>query len=313
MHLRILTCIFAVLLLSIQGCVSLQSFPTVARAGETITLAVGSQDGLTSNNVQILYYPDGQTTPIDLTSNIRSVFKIAPDKTSYAWQFQAVVLNNASGHTPWLNVIAIDLPDTLPTGKGYFKIVFGNSVVEPNPAIVASAESKEVAIEIIPGIGSASTFPYQAYPSSGASLGDLSSLQPLPHIVLRYVGDPNFTGQTVAAAEYRIKLPISGDLTKIDNRYVRVIWDDKPADGAKQIQLSWSRNVDELKVNVLSLPVSGDSFYAKQIRFSILVLPHENGIQIDPAGTPQLLSYRYFDDTGTEVTPLAVPEIKLMQ
>ncbi|HEY9200982.1 MAG TPA: hypothetical protein VIQ81_05245 [Gammaproteobacteria bacterium] len=305
----IILLVVAVFLSSLQGCVSVQSFPTAARAGDTITLAVGSQDGLTANTVQVLYFAEGQSTSRDLTPNIRSVFKVMPDKTSYTWQYKAGDLNAYSGHRPWLNVIALDLPEDLPVGNGYFKIVLGDTVIEPNPSYVAPVEPEQIAVEILPGDGSPSLFQYKPYaffssPSNG-NLGDLESIR---RVVLRYIGDPNYNGEEVAAAEYRIKIPVNGDPADLSDSDIRVVWDDKPGDEIMQVQLSWSRQYDELTVNVVTNAPPGTQYRVKRIRFSVMVA--SNGL--DSAVAPQLLSYRYFDLYGNKITPVSVPEVVFM-
>lgn len=296
-------------LLVLQGCVSIQSFPTAARAGDTITLAVGSQDGLTADTVQVLYFAEGQSTSRDLTPDIRSVFKVMPDKTSYTWQYQAGQLNNYSGHRPWLNVIALDLPEDLPVGNGYFKIVLDDSVIEPNPGLVAPVEPEQIAIEILPGDGSPSLFQYKPYTfSSSPSNGNLEDLESLRRVILRYAGNPYYNGEEVAAAEYRIKLPVNGDPADLSDSDIRVVWDDKPGDEIMQVQLSWSRQYDELTVNVVTNPPPGMQYRVRQIRFSVIIT--YGGL--DPSVVPQLLSYRYFDNNGNEITPQSIPEVVFM-
>ena len=38
----------------LQGCLAVQSFPTAARAGDTVTLAIGSLEGANKNNLSVL-------------------------------------------------------------------------------------------------------------------------------------------------------------------------------------------------------------------------------------------------------------------
>jgi len=69
------------------GCVALQPFPTAARAGDTITLAVGSADGMTDSNTTVEFFAPGVDPDIGPGTliPIRSVIKLLPDKASHLW------------------------------------------------------------------------------------------------------------------------------------------------------------------------------------------------------------------------------------
>ena len=93
----------------LQGCVATQSFPTVARGGDTIMLAVGSPDGMNNTNTtaQFVSDVDASVTPL----SIMSVIRLRPYQTSNLALFDSFV--NAedyyTGHSQWLTVIFIDL------------------------------------------------------------------------------------------------------------------------------------------------------------------------------------------------------------
>lgn len=317
MSQRIRLAVLALCCVLLQACVAVQSFPTAARAGDTITLALGSVDGLNKSNLTVHYTPLATGVSIDLTPNIRSVFKVYPDKTSRVWldtDDSANILNVFTGHGAWLNVAVLDLPATLPAGAGYFQVDFDESVVVPNTFAVQSAESVSIFVDILPvaaGAGLPSGFDYHSVPGVIDS-GDLSRLGSLDHVVLRPKSALGYTSQIKpAAAEYRIRLPVIGDPMAIEDSSVHVIWDDKPGEFNKQIQLSWHRQGDELTVNVLVLVDSGIS--ADWHRFSVVVLDAAGANAINPDGVPQLLSYRYFDFNGSEMTPSYEPEVVLMK
>ncbi|MDQ1363057.1 MAG: hypothetical protein QG652_917 [Pseudomonadota bacterium] len=317
MFQRMAFAFFAVFFVLLQGCVAVQSFPATARAGDTITLALGSVDGLNKSNLQISYTPQSTNIPVDLTANIRNVFKVYPDKTSRVWldtADSANILNVFAGHGAWLNVAVLDLPATLPSGYGSFQVDFGNGVIVPNTFAVQSAETVQIISEILPaaaGTGVASSFYYYSAPG-GVISGNLSKLAAIPQVVLRpQVSNSYFSLLKPSAAEYRIKLPIIGDVQALDDSSVHVIWDDKPGEFNKQIQLNWKRQGDELTVNIL-VPVA-QAIQADLHRFSIIVLDADGINAIDPAGTPQLLSYRYFDFNGAEFAPTYTPEVVVMK
>ena len=112
----------------------MQTFPGVVRAGDTVTFAIGSLDGLNRSNITVEYYPDSDpANPVDLTRFVRSVMKVYPDKTSQAyWDVTSgygletlTSQTSLSGHGPWQSVVVVDLPLTLPSGTGIFRITPG--------------------------------------------------------------------------------------------------------------------------------------------------------------------------------------------
>lgn len=298
-------------LVAIQGCVAIQSFPTAARSGETITVAIGSQDGLTKDNIQLLFYPQGISTPIDLTPNIRSVLKIFPDKTSRAWinNMSTQLMNGFVGHGARQNILVIDLPQ-LPTGMGYLNVSFEPGVIKPNPSAIQDAEGFDIGIEILTGTSANNTFDYMMNPGNQA-VGNLSILEPMPQVVMRYDFSPGYynfqSGAKLSAAEYKIKVPISTDASTLTAEDIVVVFDERANYGNKQIQTSWSNEGDVVTVNI-DMPANLNLFEAT-LRFSILIDSSNNGYQIDKTGTPVLISHRLFDKHGQEITPQYIPEV----
>jgi hypothetical protein len=304
--------IFVSIFFLFQGCVAINTYPAVARAGDTITLSLGSVDGLDKSKLQISFVPQSTGLPIDLTANIRSVLKIYPDRTSPTsiGNTSTFFLTSFSGHAAWMNIAVIDLPANLPIGQGYFQVVYSNDVRVPNTIWVPSAEGMHIATEIIAGTGTNNSFSY--YSDSGSILtGAFSDVESLPHVVLRPASGNNYNSAIYpAAAEYRIRLPISGNVSSMDDSEIHVIWDYKPNEDNRQIQLNWRRQSDVITVNVLvptDLTIS-DRLY----QFSIVVDPVNNNV-IDINGTPQLLSYRYFDLNGNQITSIQIPEVVVMK
>ena len=76
---RVWLCIFAAVFFLMQGCVAVQTFPTAARAGDTLTLAVGSPDGMTKTNTSVQFVSGSYTTALP----IRAIIRLKPDNTSY--------------------------------------------------------------------------------------------------------------------------------------------------------------------------------------------------------------------------------------
>ena len=110
--------VFTILVLQ-SGCTSLQTFPVAARAGDTVSVALGSYDNMTTSNITVEFLPDGVLPGGGTQLTPRSVFRLFADNASRAVQNPMSLLGNViktSGHAPWLNVLVVDLPSTLNTG-----------------------------------------------------------------------------------------------------------------------------------------------------------------------------------------------------
>jgi hypothetical protein len=269
----------------LQGCVATQSFPTVARGGDTITLAVGSPDGMTKANTTAQFISDVDSSTIVLP--IRSIIRLRPDQTSQTALFDGLVdaQDNYTVHSQWLTVLVIDLPEGLTIGAGHIDIntsaTYGTLPVGVNDI--------PVSIEIIEGTGVSNDFNYNNN-FGGVGAGNLSALEPLPQAVFR---TPNLAWTQVlfAAAEVKINLPL-GSVPTSD---IRVVADDFYTKNAQdQVQMNWSRNGDEITVNFIS-PIA--TMEPLQLRFSVVLSP---GNTFVTAPGPGVVSVKLYDISGEQ-------------
>jgi hypothetical protein len=269
----------------LHGCVATQSFPAVARSGDTITLAVGSADGMTKSNTtaQFVSDVDSSVTPLP----IRSILRIRPDQTSKAALFNAFL--NAedyyTGHSQWLSIIVIDLPEGLTVGEGHIDIdsmaSYGNFPVGINDV--------PIDIEIIDGVGKRNEFTYNNN-FGGVGPGNLADLEPLPQVVLR----PPLIQSTVflAAAEIKVNIPVGA----VPDRVIRIVNDDfYTRNYQDQLQMSWSRSGDEFTVNFVS-PTG--SMEPKQLRFSVVLSPGNDFLSQVAPGVENVTLY---DESGERI------------
>ncbi|VAW53357.1 hypothetical protein MNBD_GAMMA06-386 [hydrothermal vent metagenome] len=283
---------FAVILLALQGCVGIQSFPLAARAGDTITIAAGSVDGMTTSNTTVKFVSDEATTfgdEYDLTSNIRVITKIYPDKTSAAWMTSnAAGIPPASGHGSWQSIIVLDLASAIPVGMGHFVIT--TSAYTGNSLVMTSISDTPVAIEILPGVGSANNFSYKFF---GNVAGDLSMLKPGNQAIVANAA--NGGAQLIYGAINVVvnAAILDGEGSNLPDSDILIVPDDQPIDAFSQKQLSWSRTGDEISIHIIS-PVGKLSEI--QARASI-VIPEDASFTIPPTIT----SITYYDINGDVV------------
>jgi len=318
-----------VFIIALTNCVALQSFPNIVRAGDTVTLAVGSVDGLDRSNITVTYFADSDPgVGIPLTANVRSVFRIYPDKTSLSyWRNDSPTSSMStvpswSGHGPWQSVVAVDTPIDLPSGTGYVKVSFGSGVIIPNNS--TSVENINIAMEVLaaldssPLVGGPHTFEYKAATFETSVIGDLVELEFAKQAVVRTVklsGAYFATGGNIAvsAAEYILNIPVldntGTDISDlVGDSAVRVVLDDKREYLTNQVNLNWSRNGSQIKVIITSPALSQ---ILSRIRFSVIVRDNISDVYLQAtiSDSISILSTRYFNENGDEIFGVTLPEI----
>ena len=283
-------------ILILHGCVATQSFPTVARSGDTITLAVGSPDGMTKSNTTAEFVSDvdSSTTPLI----IRSIIRIRPDQTSKAALFDGFIdaLDNYTVHSQWLAVLVIDLPEGLTVGEGRINI---NSAASYG-ALPLGVNDIPVAIEIIEGAGVRNEFNYDNH-FGNVGPGDLLALESLPQIVFKtpYM---QWSQLLFAAAEVKVNIPLGS----VQTTNMRVVADDFYTKNAQdQVQMSWSRVDDEVTVYFVSPHATMEPI---QLRFSVVLTP---GAQFSSAFPPSIQKVKLFNASGELMTVMdgGIPSI----
>lgn len=289
-------------ILFLQGCAAIQPLPQAARGGDTIALAVASQDGMNEFNTQVWFISDADPgNPIDITSGIRSVFDIYPDKGSWAYS-----PNNPSADTnfrylhrePAQTVIALDLPTGLLTGMGTIRLQTSLPRVvplEPGYAdVYPDLNNVDVRIEILPGVGSANPFSYKTT-YGGTLSGDLGGLRAMRHALVRPPQeDPSgIWSSGYGAVEFKLNLvmtDLSGSGMSESN--LRLFTQDVSTWTGSKPQMTWRYGNGVL--TVLFISANGNIRYFEP-RFGVVA---ENAT-FD--STPAIVSVRYFDLNGNQI------------
>ena len=312
MLMRIGLFIFAAGFFLLQGCVAVQPFPTAARAGDTITLAIGSVDGATRANTTVTYYPTSPAfTPVTLTANVRSIFNLYPDPTSPAWSDNSSgMLSWSGGHGPWQTIMVLDLPATLSPGLGYIKVQLGTAAV--SPAISKNVSDVNIALEILPGTGTSNAFDYLAY--AGASIpthGNLSKLEPNNQLVIKPSSTMASSTDYFSAVELKLNVPFRMKTTGLppsktgnDLPNFSVIMDRSDLADYYNNTLRISREGDTITV-LLTSPYEGIAL--AQLRFSVVIY---EAAAYDFWGTPSVTSVNYFNGDGVLIATSPIPDLK---
>jgi len=291
------------LIFSSAGCVSTQPFPSVARAGDTITLAVGSADGMTANNTTVEFFPGTDpavVTPVPVA--IRSIVKLYPDKTSSAWLDEGQIAARSS-HGGWLSVVVVDLPQGLPEGDGVIQVRTNGEVTYPRFA--ATANGTDILMQILPGTGKSSTLDY--YSLDGVSNpGDLTQAEALPQVIIKppVPAEGQALSTAYGAVEINVTVPIIAlDGSVVDDAGIAVVLDDQPQTITRQASMIWKRNGDNFSIMLVS-PLG---MYSFQSRVSIVPRTKDFLYILDSNNPPQLNSVTYYDLNGVPDTTGTTP------
>ncbi|MGB5259876.1 MAG: hypothetical protein WBO34_05060 [Gammaproteobacteria bacterium] len=315
-HTKIITGIICTVSLLFGGCTALKTFPTAARPGETVALAVGSPDNLTMANVNSVTFVSAAapSTPKDITPNVRSIFKLYADKASTVYENPGVSANQivrTGMHEPWLTVMAIDMPEDLspgmplPTGPGTITINTNSNVTYPT--IGNHINSRTIAIEILPEAsptdGVASVFEYE-FGTCCTQLGNLSLLEARPHALVRsqYNEDP-FTLSSYAAMEMKINFAGTTDIPITDSN-VKVVVDDMTLYSNSNRQIITSVNNEVLTVILISL---SEKLKPYEMRFAVALDKSVNFT--GPA--PVIASTDYYDLNGASQADSTTHSVEL--
>ena len=308
-NMKVISVFLSVLSLLFGGCTALNTFPVAARPGETVALAVGSADNLTIENLNSVTFLSeaAPASPLDITSNVRSIFKLYADKASTVYENPGVgtsQLIRTSLHEPWLTVMAIDMPEELapglplPTGPGTITINTNSNVTYPTIGYHIN-DAEPIAIEVLPEVtptdGVASIFEYEFGKGGLTQLGDLSLLEARPHALVssQYKDDP-FGLSSYAAVE--MKVDFTGTTsTPINDSNVKVIVDDMTTYSESNRQVITSVNNEVLTVILMSM---NEKIKPYEMRFAV-ALNSDNSFT-GPA--PEILNTSFYDLNGTEDT-----------
>jgi len=283
----------------LNGCVAVQSFPLAARAGDTITLAVGSAEGLTKDNTTIEFISDwnGDIFPVHEgipggDNNLRAIVPVYPDKRTQLWiNSDASSIDENTGHGSWLTVLVVDLPRNLPDGTGRLRV----NTLATYPGSV-HINDYPVSIEILPTRPDApNSFDY--INSAGFSTqGDLTMLEVMPHYLIE-------SAEPIGAVypEYgAIEIVVDGVLDlSVNESNMYVVLDEMEQHLTSRVEMSWKRFGDQTTIRLVS--TKGKLNYY-EVRASLFF----RGLQeytVFPT-----VSARYFDVNGF---PAIGPAVKI--
>lgn len=239
------------LIANIFGCTAINTHPLAARPGDTITLAVGSAEGMTAANTTVNFTPNGGTLfPLE----IRNIFKIYPDRKSAAWlnNGNTAGIEEQTGHGPWTSIIALDIPLTYPVAMGGGPIEIGHGTINITSGATYSPLTTHIdlipiGLEILPGTGQKNLFEYVLL-DPARNMDKLGNLEPLGGISVKPVYTGTTTGTTYGAIEIVVTIPSSGPISDI-----KVILDEKVGHTTtRRAQYFWKKSGETITTSIIS-------------------------------------------------------------
>jgi len=281
--------------LVLSACTSVNTFPNIARPGDTVSFMVGGSAQARKENIGVvLTDAGGQVFDLQSLGLVRSVFNLRADGRAIGQHYGSYFDRYVSwgfGHEPLQTVMVTDLPGSAVPGPASLTVAFNG--ITDNSSGVSSPFT--VSLEIIPGSGAPEQFIRHALNAS--SPVDFAQLETAPNAQISF----GFNNTSVGAAA----LVIDFDETAVNpndlNLYVpestvRGNYSDPGTFGMTQRMVYWHQDGQNLYVDIIA-PQGIDS------RFLQFYIVHPQGL----AGSPALIivSAQVYGTDGNpiEVTP----------
>ncbi len=243
---------FIAVFLLLQGCASVNTFPTVARQGDTVSIMIGGTEKARKDTISVIL-TDSAGTDWDLKALglVRSVFNLRADGRSVGAHYSPYLdsyISWSEGHEPVQAVLIVDIPAGVPVG---FSTLTINTFVQDDSSGVTLPYL--VNMEILDGLGNTDEF-LRNTGLSGEQPVDFNRLEPAPHAKISFgITD----GVTIGAAS----LVIDFDETILNpddiNVYVpesnvRGSVVDPGAFGATQRMVYWHQDGLQLYIDIIA-------------------------------------------------------------
>ena len=288
-------------LLLLQGCVGVNAFPTVARAGDTVSVMIGGTEKARKNAVSVILTDiKGQDWDLQSLGLVRSVFNLRADGravgnhyTSYAESF----VSWSEGHEPLQTVLVVDIPVGVAAGDAVLSV---DVPVGDDSSGITSPYS--INIEILPGQGANDNFVRQdAF--SGYQPADFGMLEPAPHAKITFgANDGVIIGAVSLVVDFDEAVVSPDDLNVYaPTSNVRGSYASTGSFGDKQRMVYWRQDGSQLYLDIIA-PQGINQ------RYLMAYIVHPPGI-----ASPlfNIVDSKIFDTAGNEI--LLTPVLEYYQ
>ena len=282
--------------LLLSACTSVNTFPNIARPGDTFSFMVGGSAQVRKENISItLTDAGGQVFDLQALGKVRSVFNLRADGRAVGTHYSPYLdsyISWAFGHEPLQTVMVADLPSNAAPGPATLTVTL-NGITDNSSG---GGNPFNVTLEIIPGSGIVEQF---LHPTLNAILPvDFPQLETAPNALVSFgtnsyapIGAASlvidFDESTVNPADLNLYVPEST---------VRGSFIDPGAFGETQRMVYWHQDGQKLYVDIIAPQGINPRF----LQFYVV---HPTGL----TGTPSfsILSAQVYGTDGNliDVTP----------
>lgn len=280
--------------LFLSACSSVNTFPQIARPGDTVSLMVGGSAAVRKGDVSaVLTDAGGNVFDLRALGKVRSVFNLRADGRSIGTHYSPYLesyISWAFGHEPLQTVMVADLPATAVPGLATLTI--GMTGIDDNSAGTGEGPFN-VALEIVPGVGSPELF--ERGTLSGPTPVDFARLETAPHARVDFGMGTTPVGAASLVIDFDETAVNPNDLNVyVPESTVRGSFVDPGAFGKTQRMVYWRHDGQQLIVDIVA-PQGIDPRY---LQFHIV---HPTGLTGSPAFS--ILSAQIY---GTDGAPIDV-------
>ena len=251
-----------VLVLMSTGCASVNTFPTVARAGDTVSLMVGGTEQARKETIQVdlvdsnggswnLADPNGDSDRSD--SLVRSVFNLRPDGRASGVHYSNYLESDISwvyGHEPLQSVLVVDIPAGVPTGLAQLHINTG--VNDDSSGIGNNFTVNLDIVDVAGNPGSSDAFLRQD--AFGRTLGvDFSGLESAPYAQISFSNVSQLIGAVSIELDFDETVVNPDDLDLyVPQSNVRGSNGNPGAFGEMQRMVYWRQDGQKMYIDVIA-------------------------------------------------------------
>lgn len=284
--------IFILALLTLHGCAGVNTFPTVARTGDTISVMIGASEKARKQTTLVtLTDINGTVWDLQALGLVRSVFNLRADALAEGTHYSSY-LNNFyswnSGHEAVQTVLVVDIPSGASAGDAFLTV---DTLVSDDSSGINSPYN--IGLELIPGVGASDGFLRKSV-SSGYLSVDFSQLEQAPHAKIDFGIN---AGIEIGAAS----LVIDFDETVLNSDDINIYVPESTIRGSvvsagkfgkTQRMVYWRQNGSQLYIDIIA-PQGIDHTYLK------VYMIHPRAINASPNFA--MVSSTIYDVNGNKV------------
>lgn len=286
--------------LLLSACTSVNTFPNIARPGDTISFMVGGSALARKENISIsLADAGGQVFDLQALGLVRSVFNLRPDGRASGMHYSDYLESYISwsfGHEPLQTVMVTDLPANATTGLATLTVSLVDVNDNSSGVVNGGSGPFNVKLEIIPGSGTPD--PISRKSSSGPVPVDFSRLETAPNAKISFSASATAIGAASLVLDFDENIVNPNDINLyVPESTVRGSYDDPGAFGMTQRMVYWRQDGQNLYVDI----IAPQGIYSRFLQFYVV---HPQGLAGSPAFS--ILSAQVYGTDGNpiDVTPV---------